>query len=1057
MAERSSYWLEWTERGASRRMAVDRAITIGRVPGNDIEVDEQAVSRHHCVVTPGPGYVQVDARQSTNLVESGGGRHATLQLRGGEHFSVGHVRFAVADSAGAGTGVFALQWTDAAGPHQVAVTGPVSIGRVPGNNIVLGGAEVSRQHAVVTPGGSGVNINASNSANGVRVNGRQEQNVNVGRGAQFTIGGTSFQVVQIPSSAAANLKSGGSGKPSPAMFGAVAAAACLAVVVVVVGLVLALGGGNSGGGDGKELARARLGVEGGTLAVPGGPTLTFPPGSLAREVDVVVREVPPPQGVMAGTGIGLAYNFDVPNDAISAPVTVTFPAAETLLTRTDPNRTVFIAHYEESVAQWVPMDTSTAGRRSISATTLSFSTFRLIDGLVLKMPYDESETAVIFSGGPHQYVTNPYCEDLVSNAAGMDFASGGAFPVLSIAAGKIISMGKGSSPPGGVGQFVIVQHEGGLQSEYWHLSEISDQVVAKVKEGNEGKGSQIPAGFPLGKAGNTGRKGMAVHLHLALSHGHKTPGSTDAVSWDGQIMDGWRFFQHFMPNSPSTGYAYQGSAVRGAVGFREISIGQGDKDPDCTARGMSKSLVKLPVEARVTVGGDFTGLKETQPVGGEESCEKTLVSPCTVFASKPYRHLPSTNHTWKEGTAISTPTPTPTQGSPQPGEPPGGVWVIAPAERSTVDGTLLSLSARGYPAPGVRDAIDYVEFTAWWPALGNENDPWFVACRVPREGGGDLFSCPFELSRVPPGPLKLSFDVYDVAGRHRLSPNGKRVVTRGAGTPVPASPSPTATGTRTPTATPTATPTGTPTPTPTRTPTPRPSDRDGDGTPDGQDECPNTPGPTSNYGCPIPPVNYSLTLQPDYPHGTTYTIGEAITLCYHLTPENVPFRIVITKATGGVPGGTVFDADDNGIGGGGCFTATVAGPTGFRIYSARAYVGGTAVAEATAAIGVIDGTGNPPGGGSCTQFPGAPVLFGTIGGTVSRIWTLSWAAGSAGGTGCSITGYQVFDDSTGAALYEGTATSTVIDQGSRCNMTVGVQQRNQKGWGPTAFTTHRIC
>jgi GDSL-like Lipase/Acylhydrolase family len=34
---------------------------------------------------------------------------------------------------------------------------------------------------------------------------------------------------------------------------------------------------------------------------------------------------------------------------------------------------------------------------------------------------------------------------------------------------------------------------------------------------------------------------------------------------------------------------------------------------------------------------------------------------------------------------------------------------------------------------------------------------------------------------------------------------------------------------------------------------PPPSDADGDGVPDSTDKCPNTPGPTSNFGCPIPP------------------------------------------------------------------------------------------------------------------------------------------------------------------------------------------------------------
>ena len=236
-------WLEWDERGVPRRIAVDRPITIGRVPGNDIEVDDQAVSRHHCVVSPGPGYVLVDASRSTNLVVSGGRQLATLQLRAGESFSVGPVRFEVSGGAsvGDGAGALGLQWSDAAGPRQLAVTAPVTIGRMPGNGIVLTDEQVSRHHAVVTPLGGALNVDASASANGIRVDGRQEKQARVGRGSRFSIGQTPFQVVQVPVGASGGMRQqpGAVSRPSPAMFGALAAAACVAVVVVVAGVVMA--------------------------------------------------------------------------------------------------------------------------------------------------------------------------------------------------------------------------------------------------------------------------------------------------------------------------------------------------------------------------------------------------------------------------------------------------------------------------------------------------------------------------------------------------------------------------------------------------------------------------------------------------------------------------------------------------------------------------------------------------------------------------------------------------------------------------------------------------
>ena len=650
---------------------------------------------------------------------------------------------------------------------------------------------------------------------------------------------------------------------------------------------------------------------------------------------------------------------------------------------------------------------------------------------------------------------------------------------------------------------------------------------------------------------------MAVHLHLALSYGHENPAEHHPVSWHGQVMDGWRFFQHTDSDSSSTGSAYQGSAVKGSVGFKEISIGKGEDDPYCKGTGMSGSVVSLPIDVRASVGGDFTGEVEKQPGGtGGQRCHETGARPCTVFAftGGNARHLPSSNITWKEGEAIATATPTHTPVTRSTGEAPGGVWVTAPNTGSTVGGAPLSLAARAYPSDGVRDPVSHVEFTAWWPGLGDENAPWFVACSVPRPNAGDRFECTFDIARVPPGELKLSFDVYDSAGRHRLAPNGKRIVTRGAGTPVPPKPIDTdgdgvpdssdscrtvpgplsnkgCPATTQPTdsdgdgvpdssdncrtvpgpssnrgcpTTPQPTDTDgdgvpdssdscrtvpgpasnngcpiSPTPIPDTdgdgvldnvdncrtergpasnngcpvTPTPIP-DTDGDGVPDNQDECRTTPGPASNHGCPPPPVNYTLSLTTNR---TSVNIGDDLTICYRLSPENVPFQIVVTKTTNGVYGGTVLDLPDNGVGGGGCVPSTVGGPAGTRVYSAQAFVNGQLVASATATITVGAG---PGGGGTCTEFPGAPTnlfVFGTVGGSASRTRTIQWSPGPSGGTACAIVEYQVFNNASGALIYSGASTSAQVTVATGCSAVIGVQQRNQRGWGPTAHLTVSVC
>ncbi len=119
-------------------------------------------------------------------------------------------------------------------------------------------------------------------------------------------------------------------------------------------------------------------------------------------------------------------------------------------------------------------------------------------------------------------------------------------------------------------------------------------------------------------------------------------------------------------------------------------------------------------------------------------------------------------------TVASTPTPTDTPTS----APPGGKW-ISPTNNFTTSGNTLHFAAHADPATSGGSAIDHVTFTAWWPGI-NPN-VWYQdqKCTIYAPAPGtDQYACDLDLSKVAPGPLMVSFNVYDKAGNSNLAPNG---------------------------------------------------------------------------------------------------------------------------------------------------------------------------------------------------------------------------------------------------------------------------------------------
>lgn len=84
---------------------------------------------------------------------------------------------------------------------------------------------------------------------------------------------------------------------------------------------------------------------------------------------------------------------------------------------------------------------------------------------------------------------------------GLDIAVPEGTPVKAAAAGKVVKTG---NEPGGAGNYVVVDHGGGYQTKYFHLSKID------VKEGQT-----VEAGEEIAKSGNTGRS-TGPHLHFEI-------------------------------------------------------------------------------------------------------------------------------------------------------------------------------------------------------------------------------------------------------------------------------------------------------------------------------------------------------------------------------------------------------------------------------------------------------------------------------------------------------------------------------------------------------------
>lgn len=101
---------------------------------------------------------------------------------------------------------------------------------------------------------------------------------------------------------------------------------------------------------------------------------------------------------------------------------------------------------------------------------------------------------------------------------------------------------------------------------------------------------------------------------------------------------------------------------------------------------------------------------------------------------------------------------------------PGGVWIKPKNGENVKD--ILRFAAYAYPTHPSDPAINHVNFTLGW------NGYWQVACVAHPPASGTLYSGEVDLRQLdlPPGELRVSFDVYDQLNNVNLAPQGKRTI-----------------------------------------------------------------------------------------------------------------------------------------------------------------------------------------------------------------------------------------------------------------------------------------
>jgi len=177
---------------------LDRSLSLGRSPDNDVLIDDPLVSRHHARIHVKAGQVFIEDLGSANGTRVNGMRITGLHpLRPGDQITIGNTVLTVRSAGAAPSKAHPTGPLKLVSPRgqEYALDRPLILGRSPSADIMVSDPLVSRRHARFYVQAGQVFIEDLGSANGTRVNGMRITGPQLLHpGDQVSVGQTTFIV-----------------------------------------------------------------------------------------------------------------------------------------------------------------------------------------------------------------------------------------------------------------------------------------------------------------------------------------------------------------------------------------------------------------------------------------------------------------------------------------------------------------------------------------------------------------------------------------------------------------------------------------------------------------------------------------------------------------------------------------------------------------------------------------------------------------------------------------------------------------------------------------------
>ncbi|MCI0399298.1 MAG: FHA domain-containing protein [Chloroflexi bacterium] len=180
--------------GEPREQIEPLPVTIGRSESNSLMLSSDRVSRQHARLEVENDQVIVVDLQSSNGTFVNHERVTRQTVQDGDVLRIGPFLITIdtepLQQEAPVLPQLSLRWTEPGSGQSRDVTAapPITLGRDPGNTVVLVGEKISRHHAVVEAAGDGFVIKDNNSANGVYVNGVRQKEAPLQPGDTLRIG-----------------------------------------------------------------------------------------------------------------------------------------------------------------------------------------------------------------------------------------------------------------------------------------------------------------------------------------------------------------------------------------------------------------------------------------------------------------------------------------------------------------------------------------------------------------------------------------------------------------------------------------------------------------------------------------------------------------------------------------------------------------------------------------------------------------------------------------------------------------------------------------------------